>query len=224
MTPEPTADSAEIVERHRRRARSTTTGIEIHVPRPSPRSSAGGAGTRTQAGQAYRPMVIVVTDEVGDDETRLEEAIERRQQGQGAGLRARLAGDLRPGRGLHGLHRPQDQAASSTTCPSARGPRAPCSSRSACRSGTTARSTTSSTPGSARTPSAAWPAPPAGSTSSPGWAGRPDGVRPGRDAGVQARLGQPRPVRGGRRQAPDPPGRARGGADHPAAAARAAHA
>src|SRR5262249_7520051 len=32
---------------------------------------------KDQAGQAYHPMVIVVTDEVGDDENRLEESIER---------------------------------------------------------------------------------------------------------------------------------------------------
>ena len=51
--------------------------------------------------------------------------------------------------GVHELHRPQDQADLSTTCRSARGPRASCSKASACRSGTTARNTTSSTPASA---------------------------------------------------------------------------
>ena len=46
---------------------------------------------------------------------------------------------------------------------------------------------------------------------------QPDGVRPGRDARVQARLGQPRAsTRPTVAKQPDPPGGPRGGADHPA--------
>ena len=69
-----------------------------------------GALQGTRRSRAYRTMIIVVTDEVGDDESQLEDAIVACQQGQGAGLRPGLAGDLRPDRELRHLHRPQDQA------------------------------------------------------------------------------------------------------------------
>ena len=72
-----------------------------------------------------------------------------------------------------------------------------CSSRSACRSGTAATSTTSLDAGFGPYALSRL----AGATGGIYFVTRlgrqPDGVRPGRDAGVQARLGQPRPVRGG---------------------------
>ena len=46
-------------------------------------------------GVPYHTMVIVVTDEVGDDQGRLEESGLARTAGQGAGLRFGIASDLR---------------------------------------------------------------------------------------------------------------------------------
>ena len=60
--------------------------------------------------QPYHTMVIVVTDETGDDEDRLEDAIASAREGQGTCLRVGLAGDLRPRKELYELHGPQDQA------------------------------------------------------------------------------------------------------------------
>ena len=106
MTAAPTDDPAEIAS-----ASATcrwTPRASRPRSRPSPRSSASGA-IQDARGNAYRTMVIVVTDEVGDDEDHLEEAIEVAVDGQGAGLRAGLAGDLRPDRGADELYRPQDR-------------------------------------------------------------------------------------------------------------------
>ena len=48
--------------------------------RQSPISFITGAATKTSHNQTYRTMVIVVTDEVGDDEERLEDAIAQAQK------------------------------------------------------------------------------------------------------------------------------------------------
>ena len=137
MTPKPTAELSEILEAIGD-VPTDETGVESTFTTVSEIVRRWGR-YKDAAGQAYHPMIIVVTDEVGDDENRLEEAIELAAAGQGPGLRPGLAGRLRPGRGLHGLRRPQDQADVSRQCRSTRGRKAPCSSRSACRSGTRGR-------------------------------------------------------------------------------------
>ena len=50
------------------------------LSRQSPTSFGTGAATKTSHNQTYRTMVIVVTDEVGDDEERLEDAIAQAQK------------------------------------------------------------------------------------------------------------------------------------------------
>ena len=150
MTPKPTADLSEILEAIGE-VPADETGIESTFPTVAEIVRRWGQ-YKDAAGQAYRTMVIVVTDEVGDDEDRLEEAIELAAEGRRC--RSTCSARRRSSAGSRATWttptpRP---STSSTTSRSARGPRARCSSRSACRSGTTARSTTSSTPGSAPTP------------------------------------------------------------------------
>ena len=67
-------------------------------------------GRFKQDGKPYQVMTIIVTDEVGDDEDELEGGDRRRPRGEDAGVRARLARPVRPRDGVHGLHRPEDQA------------------------------------------------------------------------------------------------------------------
>ena len=75
MTPKPTAELSEILEAIGD-VPTDETGIESTFTTVSEIVNRWGH-YKDQAGQAYHPMVIVVTDEVGDDENRLEEAIER---------------------------------------------------------------------------------------------------------------------------------------------------
>ena len=82
----------------------------VDVPdRRGDRRAAGG-GISDDEGHVYHPMIIVVTDEVGDDESRLEEAI---AAASAAKMPVYVLGSQALfGRvdGLHGLHRPEDQA------------------------------------------------------------------------------------------------------------------
>ena len=144
MTPEPTADRSAIATaidagppRHQRHR------DDLHRPSPT---IARKCGRFKRDDQAYQTMVIVVTDEVGDDEDRLEAAI-------AAAVAAKVPVYVLGSPALFGRvegymdYTDPKTGRPSTTCPSARGPRASPPRASACRSGTTARSTTSSTPG-----------------------------------------------------------------------------
>lgn len=75
MTPKPTAELSEILEAIEE-IPTDETGIESTFTTVSEIINRWGHH-KDQAGQAYHPMVIVITDEVGDDENRLEESIER---------------------------------------------------------------------------------------------------------------------------------------------------
>ena len=134
MTPKPTAELSEILEAIGE-VPTDETGDRDHLHHRAEIVRRWGR-YKDQAGQAYHPMVIVVTDEVGDDENRLEEAIELAAAGQGAGLRARLAGASSAGSRATWITSTPRPSTSSTASRSARGRKAPCSSRSACRSGT----------------------------------------------------------------------------------------
>ena len=74
MLPEPTDDTAAIVAAIRE-VPLDTTGHREHVPRPSANIVKKWGKFKDGKGQAYQTIVIVVTDEVGDDETQLESAI-----------------------------------------------------------------------------------------------------------------------------------------------------
>jgi uncharacterized protein YegL len=74
MTPKPTAELSEILEAIDQ-VPTDETGIESTFTTVAEMINRWGR-YRDQAGQVYHPMVIVVTDEVGDDENRLEQAIE----------------------------------------------------------------------------------------------------------------------------------------------------
>lgn len=78
MTPRPTAELSEILEAIDN-VPTDETGIESTFTTVS-EVVAGWGRYKDASGQAYHPMVIVVTDEVGDDEARLELAIERAQR------------------------------------------------------------------------------------------------------------------------------------------------
>jgi hypothetical protein len=75
MTPKPTAELSEILEAIGE-VPTDETGIESTFTTVSEIINRWGHH-KDQAGQPYHPMVIVITDEVGDDENRLEESIER---------------------------------------------------------------------------------------------------------------------------------------------------
>ncbi len=103
---------------------------------PSPRSSTSGAATRTRKNQTYRTMVIVVTDEVGDDEGRLEDAIASAQK-------AKVPVYVLGSQAIFGRTEnyvnyvdPKTKHVFYGAPGATRGPKASCSSRSACRSGT----------------------------------------------------------------------------------------
>jgi hypothetical protein len=78
MTPKPTAELSEILEAIGN-VPTDETGIESTFTTVA--EILGNWGRyKDSSGRAYHPMVIVVTDEVGDDEERLEVAVERAQR------------------------------------------------------------------------------------------------------------------------------------------------
>ncbi len=78
MTPKPTAELSEILEAMGE-VPTDETGVESTFTTVAEIIRRWGH-YKDSAGQAYRPMIIVVTDEVGDDENRLEESIELAQR------------------------------------------------------------------------------------------------------------------------------------------------
>ncbi len=77
MTPKPTADVSEILEAIGE-VPLDDTGVESTFTTVAEIIRRWGR-YRDPSGQVYHPMIIVVTDEAGDDENRLEEAIELAQ-------------------------------------------------------------------------------------------------------------------------------------------------
>src|SRR4051794_23705350 len=80
MTPKPTAELSEVLEAIGA-IPADETGIESTFGTVAEITRRWGR-YKDAAGQAYRPMIVVVTDEVGDDEARLEEAVELAQKGK----------------------------------------------------------------------------------------------------------------------------------------------
>ena len=80
MTPKPTAELSEILEAIGN-VPTDESGIESTFTTVCEIIRSWGR-YKDPGGQVYRPMVIVVTDEVGDDENRLEEAVELAQRGK----------------------------------------------------------------------------------------------------------------------------------------------
>ena len=78
MTPKPTAEMSEILEAISE-VPLDDTGVESTFTTVAEVLRRWGR-YKDSAGQVYRPMIIVVTDEAGDDEIRLEEAIELAQR------------------------------------------------------------------------------------------------------------------------------------------------
>ncbi len=78
MTPKPTAEISQILEAIND-VPTDETGVETTFTTVAEIVRRWGR-YKDPAGQVYHPMVIVVTDEVGDDEERLEEAIELSQR------------------------------------------------------------------------------------------------------------------------------------------------
>jgi hypothetical protein len=78
LTTKPTAELSEILEAIEN-VPSDETGVELTFTTVAEIINRWGH-FRDQAGRVYHPMVIVVTDEAGDDEDRLEEAVERAQR------------------------------------------------------------------------------------------------------------------------------------------------
>jgi hypothetical protein len=78
MTPKPTSELSEILEAIGNVA-TDETGIESTFTTVAEIINGWGR-YRDASGQSYHPMVIIVTDEVGDDENRLELAVERAQR------------------------------------------------------------------------------------------------------------------------------------------------
>ncbi|MGC8641462.1 MAG: vWA domain-containing protein [Isosphaeraceae bacterium] len=78
MTPKPTAELSEILE-----AISSVptdgSGVELTFTTVAEIINRWGR-YKDQSGRVYHPMIIVVTDETGNDENRLEEAVERASQ------------------------------------------------------------------------------------------------------------------------------------------------
>lgn len=80
MTPKPTADMSEILEAIGE-VPLDETGVESTFSTVAEILRRWGR-YKDSSGQVYHPMIIVVTDEAGDDENRLEEAIELAQRGK----------------------------------------------------------------------------------------------------------------------------------------------
>jgi hypothetical protein len=80
MTPRPTAELSEVLEAIGE-IPADETGIESTFTTVAEITRRWGK-YKDASGQAYRPMIIVVTDEVGDDQPRLEEAVELTQKGK----------------------------------------------------------------------------------------------------------------------------------------------
>ena len=78
MTPKPTAELSEILEAIGN-VPTDETGVESTFTTVAEIINRWGH-FKDQSGQVYHPMIIVVTDEAGDDENRLEEAVERAQR------------------------------------------------------------------------------------------------------------------------------------------------
>lgn len=78
MTKKPTAELSEIIDAIGR-IETDESGVETPFATVAEIVNRWGM-YRDRAGRSYRAMVIVVTDEAGDDEGRLEEAIERAQR------------------------------------------------------------------------------------------------------------------------------------------------
>jgi hypothetical protein len=78
MTPKPTAELSEILEAIGN-VPTDETGVETTFSTVAEIVSRWGRYKDVE-GRAYHPMIIIVTDEVGDDENRLEEAVERAQR------------------------------------------------------------------------------------------------------------------------------------------------
>jgi hypothetical protein len=78
LTTKPTAELSEILEAIEN-VPTDETGVELTFTTVAEIINRWGH-FRDQAGRVYHPMVIVVTDEAGDDEDRLEEAVERAQR------------------------------------------------------------------------------------------------------------------------------------------------
>jgi hypothetical protein len=78
MTPKPTAELSEILEAMGE-VPTDETGVESTFTTVAEIIRRWGH-YKDSAGQVYHPMIIVVTDEVGDDENRLEESIELAQR------------------------------------------------------------------------------------------------------------------------------------------------
>ena len=150
MLPKPTAERSEIIEAinerpaGRDRRRDTFTTVAEIVNRWGRYKDAHN--------HAYHTMVIVVTDEVGDDEERLEDAIASAQKAkvpvyvlgsQAVFGRAKSYVDYVDPKTKHVYHGLRGAT---------RGPKASCSSRSGSPSGTAVRSTRSSRPASVRMP------------------------------------------------------------------------
>ena len=166
MLPKPTADPSEILDAINE-VPQDESGVETTFTTVAEIVNNWGRYKDAQS-RPYRTMVIVVTDEVGDDEARLEDAIAACQ-------RAKVPVYVLGSQAVFGRNEnyvnytdPKTKHVFYGLAGATRGPRASCSSRSACRSGTAARSTRSSSPASGPMPSAGWPPRPAGSTSSPG--------------------------------------------------------
>ena len=165
LLPKPTADRSEIIEAIKS-VPLDETGIETTFTTVADIVHHWGR-YKDAHNQIYRTMVIVVTDEVGDDEERLEDAIAGAQKakvpvyvlGSQAifGRKYNYVDYVEP-KTKHLFRNVQVR----------QGPKAWLSNRSDCRSGTVVPSTRSSRPALGRMPSAVWPQPPAGSISSPG--------------------------------------------------------
>ena len=78
MTPKPTAELSEVLEAISN-VPTDETGVELTFTTVAEIINRWGH-YKSRTGQVYHPIVIVVTDEAGDDENRLEEAVERAQQ------------------------------------------------------------------------------------------------------------------------------------------------
>ncbi len=162
MTTAPTADKAEIVDAINS-VLLDTTGIETTFGTVAEIVRRWGR-YKDAKGNAYHAMIIVVTDEVGDDESRLEEAID-------VASRAKVPVYILGSQALFGrVMGAMDYFDPKTKVhhrglPVRQGPRAWPSNRSSCRSGMTATNMICSTRDSAPMRSADWRVRPAGSSS-----------------------------------------------------------
>jgi von Willebrand factor type A domain len=144
MLPKPTADRSEVISAIKN-VELDTSGIETTFTTVAEIVNRWGRFKNAQ-GLPYHPMIIVVTDEVGDDQGRLEDAVTIAQ-------RAKVPVYVLGSQVIFGRvdgyvdYVDRKSSTSSADCQCRRGPKARRSSRSAFRSGTAARNTTLLRPG-----------------------------------------------------------------------------